>query len=115
MKRRQFISLIGGAAAAWPLAANAQQQAMPVVGFLSNAENGNLRRVDAFLEGLRENEYLVGQNVAIEYRWANYHNERLSALAADLVHHPVDVIATLPTTCSQGGNGDNSDCFCCWS
>ena len=93
MRRREFIWLVGGSVAAWPLAGRAQQPTIPVVGFLrSTAAVGAEHIVTAFLRGLNEAEFIEGQNVAIEYRWADNQNYRLPALAADLIRRQATVI-----------------------
>ena len=101
MRRRDFITLFGGTVGAWPFMARAQQQSMPVIGFLSGGSPGAYSGVTAaFLQGLKEAGYVERQNVAIEYRWAEDHYDRLPVLAADLVLREVAVIATVDTASS---------------
>jgi putative ABC transport system substrate-binding protein len=98
MRRREFITLLGGAAATWPLAARAQQARVLVVGYLSPRSETSGRAVIApFLEGLKQGGYAEGRNLAIEYRWADGQNDRLAALAADLVRRQVKVIVSMGT------------------
>ena len=118
MKRREFITLVGGAAASWPLAARAQQP-LPLIGFLNTQSAAAFEYlVVAFKQGLNENGFVEGQNVTIEYRWAERHFDQLPALAADLVgHRPAVIVATggahnvaiavtkaIPIVCSFGGD-----------
>jgi len=101
MRRREFITLLGGVVA-WPLAARAQQAAMPVIGFLNSTslEAGIAGRLVGFRQGLRENGFVEGENIAIEYRWAENQNDRLPALAAELVQRRAAVIVATGGTAS---------------
>jgi putative tryptophan/tyrosine transport system substrate-binding protein len=107
LHRRELITLIGGAAVAWPLAAQAQQPAVPVVGFLNSASPGPYPPLSAFLKGLNERGFVEGRDVVIEYRWAEGHYERLPALIGDLVQRKVSVIAATSTPAAVAAKAAN--------
>src|SRR5262249_48874663 len=95
MRRRDFITLLGGTAAIWPIASRAQQSAMAVIGFLSTTfSDDSAERLRVFRQSLKENGYVEGENVAFEYRWAENQPDRLAELAADLVRRRVALIVT---------------------
>src|SRR5256885_7595800 len=104
--RRKFLATLGGAAATWPLAARAQQQAMPVIGILAvAAPEANAIRLRAIREGLRTAGYVEGQNVKIEYRWAEAHTGRLPALAGEVVKRQVTASVSSGTPAPQAAHG----------
>jgi putative ABC transport system substrate-binding protein len=105
MRRREFVSLLGGTALAWPLVARAQQPGMPVIGFLdTRSPDGMTDRLRAFREGLKDSGYVERENVAIEYRWAENQLDRLPELAAELVRRQVAVIAATSTYSAFAAN-----------
>jgi putative tryptophan/tyrosine transport system substrate-binding protein len=109
MQRRELMLLLGGTAITWPLAARAQQKAMPVIGYLGSGSAGPLSRSRAaFRQGLSETGYVEGQNVAFESRWADGHYDRLPALAADLVGRNVDLIAAWGTPSTRAAKSATS-------
>ena len=115
MKRREFITLLGGAAAAWPLAARAQQSAgrLPRIGFLGSATAaGSAKPIEMFRMGLREFGYVEGRNIAIEFRWAEERYDRLPQLIRELIAMPVDLLIThgTPGTRGEAGHLYHSHC-----
>ena len=105
MRRREFIALVGGAAAGWPLAARAQRTALPVIGFLgSSLPDEYTIRLRAFRQGLKDEGYIEGQNIIVEYRWAEDQNSRLPPLAAELVRLDPVAIGLVKSLDRPGGN-----------
>jgi ABC-type uncharacterized transport system substrate-binding protein len=105
MRRRDFFKVMGASAAAWPIAARAQQPAMPVIGYLNGSSRDSDLMGAAFHEGLKENGYLEGRNVSVEYRWAGYQYDRLPLMANDLVRREVAVIFAAPITAAVPAKG----------
>jgi putative ABC transport system substrate-binding protein len=110
MRRREFINLFGGVAATWPLAARAQQSAVPVIGFLrSTTAAGSEHLATAFEQGLKDAGFVAGQNVAIDYRWGNDQSGRLPGLAADLIRRRPAVIIGNISGNSRGDGRNHND------